>query len=190
MRGLLVAMLLGSAGCPSKDPPRARAQPQLPIDAGVRQLAQGTPVMPPTGSTIATGHLDDEGDPQRHITTGPNRPARPIDVMLRSTPNGAQAAVDGIVIGPTPAYWNGNADGREHEFTFVLSGHAIARYRFVPISSGTIHARLVPISEDVDAGVPPPELVPPVVVRPPDPPAPLLVPGDGGPAPNPYGPLP
>jgi hypothetical protein len=188
MRGLCVAILLAASGCPSKDPPRDKPQPQQPIDAGTRQLEQHTPAMPPTGSTIATGHLDDD-DGARHISTaGANRPSKPIDVMLRSTPTGAQAAVDGIVIGPTPAYWSGNADGKEHEFTFVLSGHAIARYRFVPISSGTIHARLIPISDDVDAGVPPPEVVPPVVVRPPAPPAPLLEP-DAGQA-NPYGPLP
>jgi hypothetical protein len=187
MRGLFVAIALVAAGCPSKDPPPRPSQ--LPIDAGVRQLAQHTPVMPPTGGTIPTGHLDDDPD-TRHIATGAsNRPSRPIDVMLKSTPTGAQAAVDGIVLGPTPAYWNGSADGNEHEFTFVLSGHAIARYRFVPIASGTIHARLVPISDDVDAGVPPPEVVPPVIVRPPDPPAPLLAP-DAGAAANPYGPLP
>ncbi|HEY1549130.1 MAG TPA: hypothetical protein VGG28_15000 [Kofleriaceae bacterium] len=186
MRGLFVAIVLVAAGCPSKDPPPRPTQ--LPIDAGVRQLEQPTPVMPPTGSTIPTGHLDDDFE-ARHTSSGePRRASRPIDVMLKSTPTGAQAAVDGIVIGPTPAYWSGNADGKEHEFTFVLSGHAIARYRFVPIASGTIHARLVPISDDVDAGVPPPEVVPPVVVRPPDPPAPLLAP-DAGVA-NPYGPLP
>jgi len=186
MRGLFVAIVLVATGCPSKDPPPRPSQ--LPIDAGVHQLAQQTPVMPATGSTIATGHLDDDPD-TRHITTGdPRRASRPIDVMLKSTPTGAQAAVDGIVIGPTPAYWSGNADGKEHEFTFVLSGHAIARYRFVPIASGTIHARLVPISDDVDAGVPPPEVVPPVFTRPPDPPAPLLAPDAS--VVNPYGPLP
>src|SRR5438445_12904718 len=67
-------------------------------------------------------------------------PGRPLDVTLRSTPPGADAAVDGIPRGTTPTYWSGEADGREHEFTFVLPGHAVARYRFVPITSGVIHA--------------------------------------------------
>jgi hypothetical protein len=103
-----------------------------------------------------------------------NRPSHPIDVILRSTPNNAQAAVDGVPLGPTPAYWNGMADGHEHEFTFVLPGHAVARYRFVPITSGVIHARLEPIpSEEIDAGVPtapePPPGIP--VMSPPDAPA-------------------
>ncbi|HET9993210.1 MAG TPA: hypothetical protein VFQ65_31960, partial [Kofleriaceae bacterium] len=84
-----------------------------------------------------------------------NRPSHPIDVILRSTPTGAEAAVDGIPLGPTPAYWNGTADGHEHEFTFVLPGHAVARYRFVPITSGVIHARLERIpSDEIDAGTP------------------------------------
>jgi hypothetical protein len=184
MRGLFVAMVV--MGCSSKEPESHRAAPDLPIDAGVHQLALGTPVMPPVVS--AAGHLDeDEG---RHVAapSNGNRQARAIDVVLRSTPTGAQAAVDGLVIGPTPAYWNGTADGREHEFTFVLSGHAIARYRFVPITSGTIHARLVPISDDVDAGVPPPEVVPPRPWEAPQPDTPRVAPDAN--QPNPYGPLP
>ncbi|CAN5716457.1 hypothetical protein BH11MYX1_BH11MYX1_22900 [soil metagenome] len=86
----------------------------------------------------------------------PNRPGRPIDVILRSSPPAAEASVDGVAVGPTPAYWSGMADGREHEFVFVLPGHAVARYRFVPITSGVIHARLEAIIEDVDAAVPMP----------------------------------
>jgi hypothetical protein len=93
----------------------------------------------------------------------PTRAGRPIDVTLRSTPPGAQVAVDGTVIGNTPSFWNGMADGREHEFVFTMRGHAIARYRFVPITSGVIHGRLDRIEVDTDAGVPaaPPEVVPP-----------------------------
>lgn len=89
----------------------------------------------------------------------PARPAqaravRPIEVLLRSSPPGALAAVDGAPVGQTPAYWAGDADGREHEFTFVLPGYASARYRFVPITSGVIHARLEVLADDNDAGVP------------------------------------
>jgi hypothetical protein len=76
-----------------------------------------------------------------------------IEVVLRSSPPGATAAVDGVPTGPTPAYWAGQADGQEHEFTFVLAGHASARYRFVPITSGVIHARLEVLTDDTDAGV-------------------------------------
>jgi hypothetical protein len=85
----------------------------------------------------------------------PGRPARPIDIVLRSSPPGATAAVDGVPIGPTPAYWSGDANGREREFTFVLPGYAFARYRFVPITSGVVHARLELLTNDPDAGVPP-----------------------------------
>jgi len=70
-------------------------------------------------------------------------------------------AVDGTVIGNTPAYWLGTADGREHEFLFTMKGYAIARYRFVPLVSGVVHGRLDRITDDLDAGVaPPPEVVP------------------------------
>ena len=107
----------------------------------------------------------------------PNRPGHPIDVTLRSTPPGAQVAVDGTVIGTTPAYWAGTADGHEHEFVFTMRGFAIARYRFVPVASGVIHCHLDPIREETDAGVPapPPEVMSqhppgPPTVNPPSPP--------------------
>jgi hypothetical protein len=109
------------------------------------------------------------------------RERRAIDVTLRSSPPGAQVAVDGTVVGVTPAFWSGYADGREHTFVFNLPRHAIANYRFVPVSSGVIHARLDPIAEERDAGVaPPPEVVPnppPSAIAPPPPP-PTLAPAD------------
>jgi hypothetical protein len=94
------------------------------------------------------------------------RAARPIDIVLRSSPAGATAAVDGVPVGPTPTYWSGDANGREREFTFVLPGYAFARYRFVPITSGVVHARLEVLTDDTDAGVPP------EMMRVPDAPAP------------------
>jgi hypothetical protein len=125
----------------------------------------------------------------------PSRERRAIDVTLRSSPPGARVAVDGTPVGNAPAFWSGYADGREHEFTFTLPKHAVARYRFVPVSSGVIHARLEPIAEERDAGVtPPPEVVPnppaSAVVPPPAPPivtsdaavvAPLPSPGSAQP---------
>jgi len=109
-------------------------------------------------------HLDEDGaDRPAAQPRQPARVGRPIDITLRSSPPGAQVAVDGTVIGNTPAYWSGVADGREHEFVFTMRAHAIARYRFVPIASGVIHGRLDRIHEERDAGVPmpPPEVAPP-----------------------------
>jgi hypothetical protein len=66
------------------------------------------------------------------------------------------ASVDGTVIGRTPAYWEGEADGTPREVTFVSPGHAMARYRFIPVTSGTIHGRLEKLRVDFpDAGPPP-----------------------------------
>ena len=178
MRAPWVAILL--LGCSSKQPESHREPPEPAIDAAVVAApVQSRPVQP------VTGHLDDDEGVRHTTPTTPGRNGKPIDVVLRSTPAGASAAVDGIVIGTTPAYWNGNADGREHEFTFVLAGHAIARYRFVPITSGTIHARLERVSDDVNAGVPPPEVVP-VLPRPET--APSVTPDAA--SPTPFGPLP
>src|SRR5262249_61761380 len=91
--------------------------------------------------------------PGRSPRPGPPRPSRPIDITLRSTPTEAQAAVDGVIIGYTPTYWAGQADGHEHVFTFVKPGFAGVAYRFVPIASGVVHAHLDPMAEEPDAGV-------------------------------------
>lgn len=98
-------------------------------------------------------HLDDDGrGPRPAQPRAKPRASRPVDIMLKSSPPNAMAAVDGVQVGPTPAYWQGEADGREHEFTFVLPGYATARYRFVPVTSGVVHARLEPIAQIPDDG--------------------------------------
>jgi hypothetical protein len=180
MRNSLV-VVLALAACSDNTPAKQDVPPPAaPGDAGARRT-----VVP----GVETSELPAGEDTGAHVSSRPappNRPGRPIDVTLRSTPPGAQVAVDGVVIGNTPAFWSGMADGREHQFLFTLRGHGIARYRFVPVSSGVIHARLEPIIEQPDAGVPPPEVVPPeppaslappsTVVKPELPSAPLLTP--------------
>ena len=128
-------------------------------------------------------HLDDD-TPARPPTARPQpKLVHPVDIILRSSPSGARAAVDGSEIDRTPTFVQVEA-GKPHEFTFNLEGHAFARYRFVPVTSGVIHARLEVITEDVDAGVPPTEVVPvaPPVEPPPPAPdayvAPVVVPAD------------
>ena len=77
--------------------------------------------------------------------------SRPIELVLRSTPAGAIAAVDGVAVGPTPAVWQGSTDGRAREFTFVLPGYSIARYRFIPMQSGVVHGTLGLLKSEADA---------------------------------------
>jgi hypothetical protein len=160
-------------------PRRPKQEPVIvlvPADGGLSSTA----ITAPPGVDPSSMHLDDIGG---HVPIAPrplpNRERRAIDVTLRSSPPGARVAVDGTAVGITPSFWSGYADGREHEFVFTLPGHAIARYRFVPVSSGVIHARLEPIVEDRDVGMrPPPEVVPtpsPSAVVPPAPP-PTFVP--------------
>jgi hypothetical protein len=174
MRLTVVACGLLIACRGNSDKPKPVPEPAAPLrlDAGLHA---------PSGVDPSALHLDDDVG-GRPVTPppGPNRPGRPIDVTLRSSPPGARVSVDGQPLGNTPAYWSGLADGHEHEFLFTLPRHAIARYRFVPVSSGVIHARLDPIAEDVDAGVPPPEVVPSqhpsLVVPTPAVPAPVALP--------------
>jgi hypothetical protein len=156
----LVALALA---CSSKsEPPRAEPPPGEPPRA---EPATADRSVAPAADPSAPPRVDRDPAPPAE------RPAqartRPIDIVLRSSPPGATAAVDGVPIGPTPTYWSGDANGREHEFTFVLPGYAFARYRFVPITSGIVHARLEVLTDDTDAGVPPemmraPEAAPPL----------------------------
>jgi hypothetical protein len=173
-----VAIALSFAlACSSKpDAPRAEPPPEgshrEASSADDRAVAEaGEPGTSPRPDRPAAGAA-----PARP-TQG--RPTRPIDIVLRSSPPGATAAVDGVPIGPTPAYWSGDANGREREFTFVLPGYAFARYRFVPITSGVVHARLEILAADTPAGVPP------EMMRAPDAPAPELRPRAPAASPSP-----
>jgi hypothetical protein len=192
---LLLAVVATLAACSDKqDDPPPPAQPPA-----VGQLVRGDAGVTSAVVDVDVGNrqLDEYvgGAAPEQPARRPARQGRPIDITLRSTPPGAQVAVDGAVIGTTPAYWSGMADGREHEFVFTMRRHAIARYRFVPVSSGVIHGRLDPIREDTDAGVPlpPPEVVPP---RPPvspsvnPPTVPPTISNDAAPIPGPVGPTP
>ncbi len=166
MRWFVVAAIAGCSGGSTAPAPKP-----VPQDAPFRAL----------GPTPSEAPLPRPSNEDFRRPAPSNRPGRPIDVILRSTPPAAEASVDGVPLGTTPAYWSGMADGREHEFVFVLPSHAVARYRFVPITSGVIHARLEPISDDVDAGVPMeppgiPVLAPVVPVDAPE----VVVPPDAG----------
>ncbi|MEO6774395.1 MAG: hypothetical protein ABI467_15470 [Kofleriaceae bacterium] len=166
MRWVVLAAL---AGCSGKS--HAPVPAPVPMDARAQQ---------PLGVTGAP--LEPTRDDQPRPPAS-NRPSHPIDVILRSTPNGAEAAVDGLPLGPTPAYWNGTADGHEHEFTFVLPGHAVARYRFVPITSGVIHARLERVpADEVDTRVPVADPTPGIPKLPPVPPVRVEAPAPLAPA--------
>jgi hypothetical protein len=180
--------LIFALACSGKsEPPRAEPPPE----ATRGEASAGDRAVEATGDPSAAVRGDREAAGQPPVRQGPAR-SRPIDIVLRSSPPGATAAVDGVPIGPTPTYWSGDANGREHEFTFVLPGYAFARYRFVPITSGVVHARLEVLAEDTDAGVPAemmrvvPHAMPDVPrprTPPPSPPGGATSPPEGGPAP-------
>jgi hypothetical protein len=125
---------------------RPRAPATTPPDAGIADAGVADSL---SGAGSASGGFFDAFLP-RPGSPAPQR--RHLELTLRSTPAGAIAAVDGLVIGPTPTFWTGKVTGRPREFTFALDGYALARYRFVPVQDGVVHATLKP---EVRVEVPP-----------------------------------
>jgi hypothetical protein len=78
----------------------------------------------------------------------PTPDRKKLAITLRSTPPGAIAAIDGRHVGLTPMLYQLPDDGRDHEFSFALAGHASWRVRFVPVSDGVVHGRLRPFLAD------------------------------------------
>lgn len=154
------AIALTIAACSSgSDKPAPKPVP--PIDAAVIDGITSF------GAADPNAHVDEDPtiSPTARSTT--KRTGRQIEIFLRSTPTGAMASVDGLQVGRTPTYWVGET-GAEHEFTFSYPKHALARYRFFPVTTGVLHARLDPVGNDIDAGVPPAGLVQPSPIPPPE----------------------
>lgn len=163
----------GGGGDPGKPPP-APATALTGLDAGVAMDGGITAL--PTYDPAGGFALDPDPQPRGGARAGA-RDRRTIQLLLRSTPIGAIAAVDGVRLGPTPVLWDGEA-AVPHEFTFVLAGHALARYRFVPITNGIVHGRLVKIASDdatpeIPAPIEPARPAPRPVPPPPPPPPPI-----------------
>lgn len=158
VRALAIALTI--AACSSNKEPPAPAPPP-PADAAV---IDGITTI---GTPDPNAHVDDDPTQPPVIRPKDKRPGRQIEILLRSSPPNAKVYVDGLEVGYTPTYWVGET-GAEHEFTFSLPKHALARYKFFPITTGTLHARLDPVANDVDAGVPPAGLVQPPPIPPPE----------------------
>ena len=146
-----VAIVVVAACSSGKSTTDVPVKPIVPLKHGSAAQPGITTI---SGFDPASGmHLDDDGDGRRTDTPQPATVAaahagRPVDITLRSSPSGAEASVDGRVVGNTPTFSSVMADGAAHEFTFVLPHHTVARYRFVPITSGVIHARLDPVVDE------------------------------------------
>lgn len=169
-----------SAACKGDDEPAPSAPPPPPTPIAAVDAA-----VPPDGITAigaydpSSGlHLDDDTPGARRPTGAAVHTHRTLEILLRSTPPGATVAVDGVIVGQTPGYWEGDFTGREREFTFVMPGYAMARYRFVPTTNGVVHGRLTKIiSDEAVAGsgaaaIPKPPTPPPTSQSPVPPPAP------------------
>lgn len=146
-------MIALATGCSGTSAPSAPPPAPVLADAGL--------AMP--GPSVAVA-AEDVPPP---IPRDAKRTGRPIEIVLRSSPPHSLVAVDGVQLGITPQVWAGTT-GSEHEFTFVLKQHAVARYRFVPITSGVVHARLEAIVDDTPgAATSPGTIVPRDLAHPP-----------------------
>jgi hypothetical protein len=156
---LLLLLALACAGCPGDDDgdpaPTRQVMPKtvhVVVDAGLPDAAHSAP---PSPLDIGDYHLDPgPGMPPPRPTRARSSTPTTLHLTLRSTPAGAMAHVDGVPIGVTPAYWEGPAHGRPRDFVFTLRGYAMARYRFVPVTDGVVHGKLVKlVVPPADAGV-------------------------------------
>lgn len=169
LRPALTPLVLAAAlsGCSGKDDADKKKPPAEPLPPVTIIQPTDAALYPPGEALDAGGgvtrvpaydpadgfHLDDAPS-VRPAGRLPPRDKKWTQILLRSSPTGAMAAVDGVRLGPTPVLWEGLLDGQPREFTFVMAGHALARYRFVPITGGIVHGTLVKITDDKDAGVP------------------------------------
>ena len=146
------ATLVLMAGCgDSKKKDSGTTPPPPPVAQAINAGPVVQSVPPPLTGT----HLDgaDTAYQPRNVRAAKSE-GKSIELVLRSTPPGAVASIDGVAIGKTPTFWSGPKDHNNHVFTFVKSGYAMARYRFVSTQSGVVHGslqRLVP--GDLDAGL-------------------------------------
>lgn len=137
-----VVSVCTATACSSKATPSAAPPTPSTVVAQVTPDAY-VPGITTIGTVDPSGvHIDDDSTAPAPIVRNPPRVARRLEILLRSSPPGALAAVDGVTIGATPILWEGEFTGREREFTFALVAHRVARYRFVPLSNGVVHGRL------------------------------------------------
>jgi len=130
-----------------------RPAPATDLDAGVSATSAPVPLDAPGIADYGVAQPLQRSEPTGSAYRPPRARARTLELILRSTPPGAEASVDGKSIGLTPTFWRGKMTGKRREFTFVLRDYAVARYRFVPTTNGVVHASLQPLTTDEpDAG--------------------------------------
>ncbi len=152
---LLCLAAVGSPSCATKDvgevPAEVVTDLILTTDAAIAEPEAVAITTAPTGT-----HLDGDAtyQPVGYAPTVPRNArtkSKTIELVLRSSPPGATASIDGKTIGVTPTFWSGKADQRAHEFTFVKAGFSMARYRFVATHSGIVHGSLTVLQKNDEA---------------------------------------
>jgi hypothetical protein len=154
-------MLALGASCADQDEGE-KAQPLAKglAEAPIAIDASPAPSEPLQAAPLTGTHIDGDGigyrpagQPLRAQPQTRNK-GNAIELVLRSTPPGAIASIDGKPIGNTPTFWRGAADGKPHEYTFTKRGYSMARYRFVSTQSGVVHGSLKALVEGVEKADP------------------------------------
>lgn len=150
-----LGVLSFAGGCGETSPAHSQSQEPRVADASVSVAVTLDASIAPPLTGMHLDEIDNDYQPNNALPTTPKSATataktmgKEIKLVLRSSPPGAIASIDGAIIGPTPAFWRGHTDDRQHEFIFVREGYAIARYRFVPTHSGTVHGTLKRLIEE------------------------------------------
>ncbi len=146
---------IGANACATDDSAPSTSEHVMPdvasaIDAAIAEPEAAAITAAPSGTHLdgdATGYQPRSYLPQ----TSPRAKDKTIELVLRSSPPGATASIDGKAVGVTPTFWSGKADQRSHEFTFVKEGFSMARYRFVATHSGIVHGSLEALQKNEEA---------------------------------------
>ena len=131
----------------------------VPTDAAPARPTAPQPAAPDVGAE-PEGWLDPMPHSAESWHTQPSarsaRPARSVQLVIRSTPPGASVMIDGENVGVTPTFWEGEVTRESRDFVFILPGYAIGRYRFVATHDSIVHPTLKKLVKEValDAGAP------------------------------------
>lgn len=145
-------LALTGSGCQGGDDGNSKPTREMATKTVAVVIDAGVPIIdarPPAASSLPDlddYHLDPGTRPTWRPTRPKSAPQHIVHLILRSSPPGAMAHVDGVPIGVTPTYWEGPAHGKPRDFVFTLRGYAMARYRFVPITDGVVYGKLTKLA--------------------------------------------
>jgi hypothetical protein len=133
MRTLIVLLLTVAAGCGGK-----KTKPKEEDHSPVKPATVQVPT-PPDAAPAVAPKADLPAPKMLHLT-------------LKSTPEGADASVDGKPLGKTPASFDLEDNGKEHDFDIEKDGYAPQKFKSTPMRDGLVAWVQLKSTVVVDAG--------------------------------------